>query len=68
MDRRKAISTAIREASFASNSVVIITGKGTDPYIMEADGKKIPWSDKEVAKQELEKFLVERVKQAKGTE
>jgi UDP-N-acetylmuramoyl-L-alanyl-D-glutamate--2,6-diaminopimelate ligase len=68
MDRRKAISTAIREASFASNSVVIITGKGTDPYIMEADGKKIPWSDKEVAKQELEKFLVERVKQAKGAE
>ncbi|MFA6253800.1 MAG: UDP-N-acetylmuramyl-tripeptide synthetase [Candidatus Paceibacterota bacterium] len=55
MDRRKAINSAIRLAS--AGEVVIITGKGTDPFIMEANGKKTPWSDYDVAKEELEKVL-----------
>jgi UDP-N-acetylmuramoyl-L-alanyl-D-glutamate--2,6-diaminopimelate ligase len=58
IDRRTAINTAIKKAKeTGSNSVVLITGKGTDPYIMEANGKKTPWSDFEVAKEELGKVL-----------
>jgi len=71
MDRRTAINKAIEKAShFASafakatadkqgptneKIAVLITGKGTDPYIMEANGKKTPWDDAEVAREELEK-------------
>lgn len=54
MDRRDAINTAIKKAS--AGSVILITGKGTDPYLMEANGKKTPWSDYEIAKEELAKF------------
>ncbi|MBX4198810.1 UDP-N-acetylmuramyl-tripeptide synthetase [Candidatus Parcubacteria bacterium] len=55
MDRRAAIAEALRRAK--GGDAVLITGKGTDPYIMEANGKKTPWSDYEVAKEELEKLL-----------
>jgi len=33
---------------------LLITGKGTDPYIMRANGKKEKWSDADVAREELE--------------
>lgn len=51
MDRREAIRKAISLAN--KGDVVLITGKGTDPYIMEADGKKLPWSDRRVVEEEL---------------
>ncbi len=51
MDRRKAIAAALREAKTGDH--VLITGKGTDPYIMRAKGEKEPWSDKVVAEEEL---------------
>lgn len=51
MDRRKAISTALREAK--NGSVVIISGKGTDPYIMGPHNTKTPWSDAKVVQQEM---------------
>lgn len=51
MDRREAIKSAFKSAQ--SGDAVLITGKGTDPYIMEAHGKKTPWSDAEVAREEL---------------
>lgn len=54
MDRREAIRAALSKAQ--AGDVVLITGKGTDPYIMEADGKRTPWSDAQVAKEELEKL------------
>lgn len=54
MDRRKAIQTALRKAGTAD--VVLITGKGTDPYIMQAQGKKLPWDDATVAQEELQKL------------
>ena len=53
MDRRQAIQEAFKRAD--SGDVVLITGKGTDPYIMEAKGKKTPWSDSDVARTELQK-------------
>lgn len=55
LDRREAIHYALKVAE--KDSAVLISGKGTDPYIMEANGKKTPWSDAEVAKEELEKVL-----------
>lgn len=55
LNRREAIKTAIKKAT--PGSVVLITGKGTDPYIMEADGKKTPWSDYKVATEELNKSV-----------
>jgi UDP-N-acetylmuramoyl-L-alanyl-D-glutamate--2,6-diaminopimelate ligase len=55
MDRREAINKALSLAE--RGDAVIITGKGTDPYIMEANGKKTPWSDAKVVQEELEKVL-----------
>ena len=55
-DRRQAISTALSLAK--SNSIVIISGKGTDPYIMRANGEREKWSDAKVAKEEIEKILL----------
>jgi UDP-N-acetylmuramoyl-L-alanyl-D-glutamate--2,6-diaminopimelate ligase len=52
MDRRSAINTAMRKAK--KGTVVLITGKGTDPYIMRANGTKEPWSDAEVVREEFE--------------
>ncbi len=55
MDRREAINKALRMAG--KGDAIIITGKGTDPYIMEAHGKKTPWSDAKVVEEELENVL-----------
>lgn len=55
MDRREAIRTALSLARAGDS--VLITGKGTDPYIMEAAGKKTPWSDSSVVREELRKLL-----------
>ncbi len=55
MDRREAISYALSLAKTGDS--VLITGKGTDPYIMGPNGSKIPWSDAKVAKEELEKIV-----------
>jgi UDP-N-acetylmuramoyl-L-alanyl-D-glutamate--2,6-diaminopimelate ligase len=54
MDRRVAIRTALYEAP--DKALVIISGKGTDPYIMGPRGSKVPWSDAEVVKEELAKM------------
>ena len=51
MDRRQAIATAFAEAP--ENAYVLISGKGTDPYIMGPHGTKTVWSDAEVVKEEL---------------
>ncbi len=51
MDRREAIKAALSEAK--PGDVVLITGKGTDPYIMGPRGSKIPWSDADISREEL---------------
>ena len=55
MDRREAIKEALSRAR--AGDAVLITGKGTDPYIMQAHGKKTPWSDSTVVGEELDKLL-----------
>ena len=57
MDRRRAIHTAIELAHHGKADTVLITGKGTDPYIMRANGAKEPWSDAQVAHDELKAVL-----------
>lgn len=51
MDRREAIRTAITEAPHGS--VVLVSGKGTDPYIMGPNGTKEEWSDAKEVKEAL---------------
>ena len=71
LDRREAISRALQIANSTLNPpvgglgtrnqndrVVLVTGKGTDPFIMGPNNSKIPWSDEEVAREELEKQRV----------
>ncbi|XKT75321.1 MAG: Mur ligase family protein [Patescibacteria group bacterium UBA2103] len=55
MDRREAINHALSIAQ--KDDVVLISGKGTDPYIMEARGKRTPWDDATVVREELAKIL-----------
>ncbi len=71
MDRRSAIRRALQIALSLSKGTpryargnqnevaVLITGKGTDPFIMGARGTKIPWSDAAVVREELERLLAE---------
>lgn len=56
LDRREAISKAISIASGLENSVVLLTGKGTDPYIMGPNNTKIEWDEATVAREELGKL------------
>jgi UDP-N-acetylmuramoyl-L-alanyl-D-glutamate--2,6-diaminopimelate ligase len=55
MDRGEAIERAVNLAE--KDDVVIITGKGTDPYIMGPNGTKTSWSDADVTRDAIEKKL-----------
>jgi len=54
LDRREAIRKALAMAK--ENDIVLITGKGSEQAICVADGKKIKWDDREVAREELGKI------------
>lgn len=51
MDRQHAIKKALEYAPHGST--VIISGKGTDPYIMGPHGTKTPWSDAAIVAEEI---------------
>ena len=53
LDRKEAISTALKLAK--PGEVVIITGKGSEPWMCLENGKKIPWSDREIVLDVLNK-------------
>lgn len=55
MGRRGAIRHALSLAR--PGDVVLISGKGTDPFIMGPRGSKIPWSDAQVVREELEQII-----------
>ena len=48
LDRAEAIKTAVKMAS--PGDVVIITGKGSEPWMCLENGKKIPWDDRQIAR------------------
>lgn len=54
MDRRRAIAAAIEKVR--PGGYVIVSGKGTDPYIMGPNNTKEVWSDAEVAQEELNRY------------
>lgn len=51
LDRRKAIRKALELAK--KKDLVVITGKGSEPWICLAKGKKMPWKDKRVVLEEF---------------
>lgn len=51
MDRREAIAEALTRAE--DGGYVLISGKGTDPYIMGPRNTRQPWSDAEVVQEEI---------------
>lgn len=51
MDRKEAIRTALNIAP--EGGYVIVSGKGTDPYIMGPNGTKKVWSDADVVRELL---------------
>lgn len=53
-DRREAISKALILAE--KDDLVLITGKGAEQYICLANGKKIPWDDRRIVREELSKI------------
>lgn len=50
-DRREAIRQALSLAT--SHDTVVITGKGSEPSLCVKGGKKIPWDDRSVVREEL---------------
>ncbi|MBU1255795.1 UDP-N-acetylmuramoyl-L-alanyl-D-glutamate--2,6-diaminopimelate ligase [Patescibacteria group bacterium] len=54
IDRRKAIHYALKSAQ--DGDVVIITGKGCEPWMCVANDKKIPWDDRLVVREEFQSF------------
>lgn len=51
LDRREAIRRALQLAK--PGDLVIITGKGCEPWMCVAGGKKIPWDDRQIVREEM---------------
>ena len=54
LDRRQAISHALKTAR--PGDVVLVAGKGCEPWICLANGRKIAWDDRQVVREEFEKI------------
>ena len=54
LDRREAIAQALSLAQ--PGDTVVITGKGCEDSIAIKGGKKIPWDDREVVREEMDKI------------
>jgi UDP-N-acetylmuramoyl-L-alanyl-D-glutamate--2,6-diaminopimelate ligase len=54
LHRREAIRTALSLAR--DGDAILISGKGTDPYIMRANGAKESWSDATVVREEINRM------------
>lgn len=63
IDRREAIREAFVYAQDLHTKhrtdriIVLVTGKGTDPFIMGPDGNKTPWDDATIAREELRALM-----------
>jgi len=54
LDRREAINKALSLAK--PGDTVIITGKGCEPWMVVANGKKIVWDDRKIVREEYNKI------------
>ena len=57
IDRKDAIREAIKMAK--KNDVVIVTGKGSEPFMRLEKGKKIPWSEREIIREIINELQIE---------
>jgi UDP-N-acetylmuramoyl-L-alanyl-D-glutamate--2,6-diaminopimelate ligase len=57
IDRKDAIREAIKMAK--KNDVVIVTGKGSEPFMRLEKGKKIPWSEREIIRGIINELKIE---------
>lgn len=57
IDRKDAIRQAIKMAK--KNDVVIVTGKGSEPYMRLEKGKKISWSERDVIRGIINELKIE---------
>ena len=62
LDRREAIRKALSLAQ--PNDIVVISGKGSEPWMCVAHNKKIPWDDREIVRKEF--FKIERTSKQKS--
>ena len=53
LDRREAIREALKAAKCGEGEVVVITGKGAEPWIMGPRGSKVAWDDRKVVREEI---------------
>lgn len=53
LDRREAIEAAVSAAREAD--IVVLTGKGSEPYIHLEKGKKTPWNERETVEEIIKK-------------
>jgi UDP-N-acetylmuramoyl-L-alanyl-D-glutamate--2,6-diaminopimelate ligase len=53
LDRKEAIKKSLEIAK--NNDIVIITGKGCEPWMCLENNKKIPWNEREIIKEEFRK-------------
>lgn len=53
LDRREAICRALAIAG--EGDTVIITGKGSEKWIMSKNGEKIPWNEREIVREEIKR-------------
>jgi len=51
LDRKQAIEKALKLAQ--KDDLVLLTGKGSEQFICVANGKKIPWDDREIVREIL---------------
>ena len=54
MDRREAIRKALELTG--PNDVAVLTGKGSMPWTFLSNGRKVPWNEKEIVAEELNKM------------
>jgi UDP-N-acetylmuramoyl-L-alanyl-D-glutamate--2,6-diaminopimelate ligase len=55
LDRRQAINQALRTAQ--KKDIVVVTGKGCEPWMCVSDNQKIAWDDRETVREEINKIL-----------
>jgi UDP-N-acetylmuramoyl-L-alanyl-D-glutamate--2,6-diaminopimelate ligase len=56
LDRREAIKKALNLAR--PGDTVIITGKGCEPWLCVENGKKIPWDDRKIVREEFNRLKI----------
>ncbi|TSD02793.1 MAG: hypothetical protein Greene071436_393 [Parcubacteria group bacterium Greene0714_36] len=53
IDRRQAIGAALALRAAGPGDTVVITGKGSEPWMMVRDGAKVPWDDRAIVREIL---------------